>query len=196
MIQRLLAPHIQAALEQYPAVAILGPRQVGKTTLALHQLQNEKQAPIYLDLERPSDWTRLSDPEYFLSNYKDRLVIIDEVQRMMTLFPILRALIDEQRTPGRFLLLGSASDLLISQSSESLAGRISYKELHPFSMAEIAPAVHGGWRVGAYRIRGNRACLRLPSVAEHQTRMGRIMDNCVGRHALSSYSGDQRLHLY
>jgi len=139
MIQRLLAPQILSALEQYPAVAILGPWQVGKTTLALHQLQNEKPAPIYLDLERPSDWTRLSDPEYFLSNYKDRLVIIDEVQRMMTLFPILRALIDEQRTPGRFLLLGSASDLLISQSSESLAGRISYKELHPFSMAEIAP---------------------------------------------------------
>ena len=139
MIQRLLAPHIQAALEQYPAVAILGPRQVGKTTLALHQLQNEKPEPLYLDLERPSDWTRLSDPEYFLSNYKDQLVIIDEVQRMMTLFPILRALIDEQRTPGRFLLLGSASDLLISQSSESLAGRISYKELHPFSTAEIAP---------------------------------------------------------
>ena len=139
MIQRLLAPQILSALEQYPAVAILGPWQVGKTTLALHQLQNEKPAPIYLDLERPSDWTRLSDPEYFLSNYKDQLVIIDEVQRMMTLFPILRALIDEQRTPGRFLLLGSASDLLISQSSESLAGRISYKELHPFSMAEIAP---------------------------------------------------------
>lgn len=151
MIQRLLAPHIQAALEQYPAVAILGPRQVGKTTLALHQLQNEKQAPIYLDLERPSDWTRLSDPEYFLSNYKDRLVIIDEVQRMMTLFPILRALIDEQRTPGRFLLLGSASDLLISRSSESLAGRISYKELHPFNMAEIAPeAMNNLWVRGGF----------------------------------------------
>ena len=67
--------------------------------------------------------------------------------------------------------------------------------LHRFVLAEIAPAVHGGWRVGTYRIRGNRACLRLPSVAEHQTRMGRIMDNDAARHALSSYSGDQRLHL-
>ena len=139
MIQRILAPNILVALGQYPAVAILGPRQVGKTTLALFQLKGLNQEPLYLDLERPSDWTRLSDPEYFLSNYQDKLVIIDEVQRMMELFPILRSLIDEQRTPGRFLLLGSASDLLISQSSESLAGRISYKELHPFCMAEVAP---------------------------------------------------------
>ena len=66
---------------------------------------------------------------------------------------------------------------------------------HRFVLAEIAPAVHGGWRVGAYRIRGNRACLRLPSVAEHQTRMGRIMDNYVERHALRSYSWEQRLPL-
>lgn len=139
MIPRLLASNIRAALLQYPAVAILGPRQVGKTTLALNQLKEGHAEPLYLDLERPSDRTRLSDPEYFLSNYPDRLVIIDEVQQMMTLFPILRALIDAQRTPGRFLLLGSASDLLISQSSESLAGRISYKELHPFCIAEVVP---------------------------------------------------------
>lgn len=151
MIDRALTGEIELALQRYPAVAILGPRQVGKTTLALSLMTGRGIPPVYLDLERPSDRTRLSDPEYFLSGYTDRLVIIDEVQQMLALFPVLRALIDEQRTPGRFLLLGSASDLLISRSSESLAGRISYKELHPFSIREVDAGLRATlWLRGGY----------------------------------------------
>lgn len=140
MIERHLTSDILQALSRYPAVAILGPRQVGKTTLAREQLRGFGKQVVYLDLERPSDMVRLADPEYFLTQYADQLVIIDEVQRLPELFPLLRALIDEKRTPGRFLLLGSASDQLISTSSESLAGRIRYMELHPFCVAEIPEA--------------------------------------------------------
>lgn len=151
MIARSLASSVELALNRYPAVAILGPRQVGKTTLARFQLSGLNRPALYLDMERPSDRTRLSDPEYFLSGYKDHLVIIDEIQQKMELFPLLRALIDEQRTPGRFLLLGSASDLLISRSSESLAGRISYKELHPLCIEEVpADQMHKLWMHGGY----------------------------------------------
>ena len=137
MIARALAVHIQDALKQYPAVAILGPRQVGKTTLALSQLEPLGKKQLYLDMERPSDRIKLEDAENFLTKHQDQLVVIDEVQSKIDLFPVLRSLIDAHRVPGRFLLLGSASDLLISKSAESLAGRISYKELHPFSIAEI-----------------------------------------------------------
>lgn len=150
MIKRYLSSSIESALSRYPSVAILGPRQVGKTTLAREQLSFAGKV-LYLDMERPSDRTRLDDPEYFLSGYADHLIIIDEVQQKMDLFPVLRSLIDAQRTPGRFLLLGSASDLLISQSSESLAGRISYKELHPFSISETgAASLNSLWLRGGY----------------------------------------------
>jgi predicted AAA+ superfamily ATPase len=137
MLKRSLTANINHSLQNNPAVVILGPRQVGKTTLALQQVTTTDKEKIYLDLERPSDLFKLEDPEFFLTQHQDKLVIIDEVQRKPDLFPILRSLIDENRAPGRFLLLGSASDALISLSSESLAGRISYKELHPFSVAEV-----------------------------------------------------------
>ena len=151
MIERHLTSDILLALNRYPAVAILGPRQVGKTTLAREQLRGFGKQVVYLDLERPSDMVRLADPEYFLTQYADQLVIIDEVQRLPELFPLLRALIDEKRTPGRFLLLGSASDQLISASSESLAGRIRYMELHPFCVAEIPEAsMHALWVRGGF----------------------------------------------
>lgn len=131
MIPRILENDLVSGLEQFPAVALLGPRQVGKTTLALAVA--DRQDALYLDLERPSDAARLSDAELFLGRISDRLVIIDEVQRSPGLFRLLRSEIDRRRRggekAGQFLLLGSASDDLLQQSSESLAGRILYLEL-------------------------------------------------------------------
>jgi predicted AAA+ superfamily ATPase len=137
MRTRRLTEKITEQLEQFPAVAMLGPRQVGKTTLAREVLA-KGQASLYLDLERPSDQSKLSDPELYLSGHADKLVILDEVQRMPELFQVLRSLIDEDRRPGRFLLLGSASIDLLKQSGESMAGRISYVELSPFDATEVA----------------------------------------------------------
>lgn len=151
MIRRYLVDRVEQALQRYPAVVILGPRQVGKTTLAQYQLSASGKPRLYLDLERPSDLAKLSDAEFFLSRYSDHVVVIDEVQRMPELFPILRSLIDEHRQAGRFVLLGSASDALIRASSESLAGRVSYLELHPFSTAEVgADAAFDLWIRGGY----------------------------------------------
>lgn len=135
MRQRHIYPSVLHSLTVSPAVVLLGPRQVGKTTLA-RALAREFPASIWLDLERPQDMMRLQDPELFLSTRQDHLVVIDEVQRMPELFPVLRYLIDQERRPGRFLLLGSASGLLMRQSSESLAGRVHYHELQPFSWDE------------------------------------------------------------
>lgn len=137
MILRRLTPHLQRSLKEFPATALLGPRQVGKTTLArvlAAGLQPDK--AIYLDLELPSDLAKLAEPELYLRGHHDRLVVIDEVQRAPELFPLLRALIDQDRRPGRFLLLGSASPELSRFGSESLAGRIRYHELAPFSLDE------------------------------------------------------------
>ena len=121
-----------------PAVALLGPRQVGKTTLALEI--GDSRPSIYLDLESSSDRAKLSDPEAYLAVHEDELVILDEVHRAPGLFQQLRGLIDRGRrrgkTAGRFLLLGSASVDLLQQSGETLAGRISYLELGPFDALE------------------------------------------------------------
>lgn len=131
--------NIYAALLEYldifPAVGLIGPRQVGKTTLVKSLSINKE--TIYLDLEKASDRSRLNDPELFLKPYQDALVILDEVQLMPELFQELRSLIDENRKPGRFILLGSASPELIRKSSDSLAGRIGYLELTPFLLEEI-----------------------------------------------------------
>lgn len=137
MKKRLLEKDILAALEYFPAVALLGSRQVGKTTLA-KEIQKYHKKSIYLDLELDSDIEKLQNAEFFLQEYNDQLVIIDEIQRQPNLFPLLRALIDKKKKPGRFLLLGSASGDLLRQSSESLAGRISYFELSPFLLSEIS----------------------------------------------------------
>jgi len=139
MIDRHLAPSVEAALSEYPAVALLGARQVGKTTLA-RQIGDARQA-VYLDIERPSDRQKLTDPEAYLSLHSQRLAILDEVQHMPELFPVLRSLIDEGRrsgqSTGRFLLLGSATGELLRQSGESLAGRVAYLELPPLQMPEL-----------------------------------------------------------
>lgn len=138
MMKRTLATELKAAVDYTPAVALLGPRQVGKTTLAL-----EIGRPInalYLDLESEQDRAKLAQPELYLADHQDKLVIIDEVHRAPGLFPVLRGLIDRARragrTTGQYLLLGSASPDLLKQSGESLAGRISYLELAPFSVLE------------------------------------------------------------
>jgi len=108
---------------------------------------------VYLDLERPSDLARLGDAELYLRSVADSLVIIDEIQRRPDLFPVMRSLIDEQRRPGRFLILGSASPTLLKQSSESLAGRIVYHELKPFDLQEVGASpenMNRLWNRGGY----------------------------------------------
>ena len=139
MIPRQKSHLIRARLGQFPAVALLGPRQAGKTTLA--ELIAEERASVHLDLENPADREKLSDAALYLSGHEDKLVILDEVQRVPELFQTLRGLIDQGRRrgirAGRFLLLGSASIDLLRQSGESLAGRIAYVELEPFSVLEV-----------------------------------------------------------
>jgi predicted AAA+ superfamily ATPase len=137
MIKRAIHQSLSSALSKFPVVALLGPRQVGKTTLAKAVREETDPAAVYLDLELPSDLARLREPELYLEQYRDRLVIIDEIQRFIGLFPLLRALVDRNRVPGRFLILGSASPDLIRNASETLAGRIFYLELSPLSLDEI-----------------------------------------------------------
>lgn len=138
MIARSLTRTLTEALAERPAVCLLGPRQVGKTTLALDVATGAD--ALYLDLESEQDRARLAEPELYLERHFDRLVILDEVHRSPGLFPVLRGLIDRARRAGagqgRYLLLGSASLDLLRQSGESLAGRVRYLELSPFSVLE------------------------------------------------------------
>lgn len=140
MIRRQLTSAIEQRLRQFPAVALLGPRQVGKTILA-HATLAEGQG-VYLDLENPADLEKLADPRGYLGAQAGRLTIIDEVQLVPGLFQVLRGLIDERvragESAGHFLLLGSASIELLRQSSECLVGRIAYLELGPFDAREVA----------------------------------------------------------
>ena len=147
MIYRLAEARISDLLTRFPAVAVLGPRQVGKTTLARRLVEELGAAAVYLDLELPSHRAKLSDPELYFSSQEDRLVVLDEIQRVPGLFEVLRGVIDERRRQGRrhrqFLLLGSASIDLLQQSSETLAGRIAYSELTPLLAEEVATKKRG-----------------------------------------------------
>ena len=132
---------VQDRLTHFDSVALIGPRQVGKTTLA-HQIVDEwGHEAKYLDLEKPADRRLLDDPEAYLSSHFDKLIVLDEIHRTPELFQVLRGQIDERRRSGRdggqFLILGSASMNLLRQSSESLAGRISYVELGPLTLREV-----------------------------------------------------------
>ena len=152
-IPRLQDPLLRRRLEQFPAVALLGPRQVGKTTLALQLAATTPS--LYLDLEASADLARLSEPSLFLQRHADKLVILDEVQRLPGLFAELRGLIDANRRQGqangRFRLLGSASVELIRQSSESLAGRIAFLELGGLHALELgADALDKLWIRGGF----------------------------------------------
>ena len=135
-LTRKLESELSERLGVMPAVAILGPRQAGKSTLAKKFLSGIENS-IYLDLERPSDLNKLRDPEAFFQVNRGRLVCLDEIQRSPDLFPVLRSIIDEEQRNGQLLILGSASRSLLRQSSETLAGRISYLELSPFLLSEI-----------------------------------------------------------
>ena len=151
MIPRRLLPTLTSALAEAPAVALLGPRQVGKTTLALEVAASRPS--VYLDLESEADRAKLADPELYLAQHEDKLVVLDEVQRTPQLFRSLRGLIDAGRRrgrgTGRFLVLGSASIDLLKQSGESLAGRIRYLELAPLDAGEV-----GRTRLDALWLRG------------------------------------------
>lgn len=135
MITRSVEDRFALSLEEFPVTGIIGPRQVGKTTL-VRQWQT-KEGMIYLDLERNSDLNKLKDPELFLNQVADKTVVLDEVQHLPDLFPLLRSLVDDDRRPGRFVILGSASPALLQQSSESLAGRINYLEMFPLNLLEV-----------------------------------------------------------
>jgi hypothetical protein len=141
MIKRSLESSLRTALAAMPVVALLGPRQVGKTTLALEVAKAGDKQTAYLDLELDSDLAKLDDPEAYLRRFENQLLIIDEVQRKPDLFRLLRGLVDIRKRAGeksgQFLLLGSASRDLIQHSSETLAGRIRFLELSPFSVLEI-----------------------------------------------------------
>lgn len=141
MLKRLVQTTVTGQLGRSPAVALLGPRQVGKTTLARRIAAEWGRPSVYLDLERPSDLAKLRDPELYLRQQAGKLVILDEIQRLPALFPVLRGIIDERRASGekagQFLLLGSASLALVQGSSESLAGRIAYIDLGTLNIAEI-----------------------------------------------------------
>ena len=153
MFTRNAQLHLEQSLKHNPAVVILGPRQVGKTTLA-HTFSANIDA-TYIDLEDPSDLAKLDDPGFYLQQQQGKLVIIDEVQRKPELFPVLRSQIDKNRQmgfrSGQFLLLGSASNQLLYQSSESLAGRVSYQELFPLNLTEVGtPYLHDLWVKGGF----------------------------------------------
>jgi predicted AAA+ superfamily ATPase len=142
MINRQIEGKLLNALRNLPVVALVGPRQVGKTTLALKMAQQAIEKPsAYLDMELDTDLSKLSDAEGYLRRFENQLLIIDEVQRLPDLFRVLRGLVDIRKRggekAGQFLLLGSASRDLLQQSSETLAGRIRYLELTPFRVLEI-----------------------------------------------------------
>ena len=140
MYKRLEQKHLTDLLDQFAAVVLLGPRQTGKTTMAFEQKDAHANA-LYLDLELPSAQRQLEDPEAFFMAHPGQLVILDEVQRMPEVFSILRGVIDQRRrqgeSSGQFLLLGSATGVLLQQSSESLAGRVAQLELTPFQAREV-----------------------------------------------------------
>ena len=135
-VRRVLERDLATSLGESPVVAVLGPRQCGKSTLIRHLAEKRKNS-VFLDLERPSDLAKLTDPEFYLSRLRGRLVCIDEIQSRPDLFPVLRALCDENRRAGQFMISGSASRDLIQRSSESLAGRIAYSRLTPFLYSEL-----------------------------------------------------------
>jgi len=137
MITRAITETILKNLRVFPAANIIGPRQVGKTTLAKYLQTCLDKPSIYLDLQDEQDFDKLASPGLFLREHQEKCVIIDEIQRLPSLYSQLRALIDEQRDPARFVLLGSASPSIIKGVSETLASRIFFTELMPFSLIEV-----------------------------------------------------------
>ncbi len=153
MIKRKLQDQINKSLKDFPVVGLIGPRQVGKTTLAKVFSRHWEGSQTYLDLERPSDIAKLADPELYLKQHTHSLIILDEIQRVPDLYPLIRSLADDEEYHSRFLILGSASPDLLRQSSESLAGRIRYLQLTPFLMDELEDekdSIDAVWLRGGY----------------------------------------------
>jgi len=136
LIRRKLTTDISESLRHFPIVAVTGPRQCGKSTLIRYLLGSKKEM-VYLDLERQSDLNKLDEAEWFFQSQKEKLICLDEIQRKPEIFQLLRSLVDEWNKKGSFIILGSASRDLLRQSSESLAGRISYKRLTPLLWSEV-----------------------------------------------------------
>ena len=155
MLASWITKRLEKSISRNPAVALLGARQVGKTTLA--KTVSKDMASIYLDLEYPKDLAKLTDPTEFLASHSDKIIILDEIQRAPDLFMVLRGLIDQNRQAGRkaaqFLILGSASMNLLRQSSESLAGRISYVEMTGLNVLETGDSrkdIQSLWARGGF----------------------------------------------
>lgn len=153
MIERLKKKQVLALAKQFPVIAIIGPRQSGKTTLSKLLYLNRSKSAYYFDLESPTDRSRFNSPEYFLDSLTDKPVIIDEVQRLPELFALLRAMVDKKKQKGKYILLGSATPHLIKGVSETLAGRIAYVEVDPFNLTEIykkQPDLNRHWFRGGF----------------------------------------------
>ena len=152
MIKRIKINEIVDSLAFFPVVGIIGPRQVGKTTLAKQLEKVISKQMIYLDLENPRDLAKLQDPVLYFEDNIDKCIILDEIQNTPYLFPIIRSMVDLKREAARFIILGSASPDLIRDTSESLAGRIAYIELTPFNLIEVyQPNIQDSlWLKGGY----------------------------------------------
>jgi len=137
IIPRNIYGKVKSYCEIFPVVTIIGPRQSGKTTFVKDFALQLKKATVYLDLENPTDLDKLENPYLFFSQNKEKCIIIDEVQSKADLFPVIRSFVDENKKRCNFIILGSASPDLLRQSSETLAGRIGYVELGPFSEQEL-----------------------------------------------------------
>jgi predicted AAA+ superfamily ATPase len=153
MIKRKIQGEIKEMLATFPAVVLLGPRQVGKTTLTRDLLKESFQEVIYFDLENDEDIALLANPAFLFEQYKDSCIVLDKFQRFPDLFRQLRPIIDSHRKSGRFILTGSASPDLVKGVSESLAGRTAYVELSPVNLIEalegdISQKVH--WFRGGF----------------------------------------------
>lgn len=178
MIERASKHSVLEKLKWSPVVAIIGPRQSGKTTLVKDLFSALSRRSVYLDLELPSDIQKLHDPESFLRHYADTCVILDEIHRMPELFPVLRALVDSKRTPARFILIDSSSLHLSKSISESLAGCISNVELMPFHFSEVS----GFTNMKKHWFRGGFPCSLLASSdAESQSWLDDFLKTYIER---------------
>lgn len=140
MIERKCKKEVLELVSYFPVIGILGPRQVGKTTFVKQLMKTGFKKCVYLDLEKPSDYEKLAEPEIYFEMHREECVIIDEIQIRPELFAVLRAEIDVFKKPARFIILGSASPDIVRESSESLAGRVSYVHMHPLTLAEVNQA--------------------------------------------------------
>ena len=149
MIQRKIEDDFYFSIQNFPVTGLIGPRQVGKTTLA--KTASYPSNSIYLDLEKNSDLNKIEDPELFFTEYQNTIIILDEIQHVPNLFPLIRSMVDENRRPGKFIILGSASPELLRQSAESLAGRINYLEMSPLNLLEVNPEDQNKlWLMGGF----------------------------------------------